>query len=84
MKEDREPEQFEGCVQQLPVLQLHGVTEGDAKKDEVEDEEDAEDGKDVELVSRVVIVQEVPGLPVSQPELVPQSESLGNVSQIFL
>lgn len=76
MEEDGEPEEFEGGVQELPVLQLDGVTEGEAEEGEVEGEEDAEDGEDVELVSGVVIVEVVPGLPISQPELVPQSQAL--------
>ena len=38
------------------------MAEGDAEQGEMEDEEGGEDGEDVELVSRVVVVQEVPGL----------------------
>ena len=52
------------------MFELDGVTEGDQEEDEVEAGVDGEDGKDVELVSREVEVQVVPGLPISQPELV--------------
>ena len=58
------------------------MAEGDAEEGEVEDEEDGEDGEDVELVRRVVVVQVVPGLAVGQPELVPQSETLGEMSDL--
>ena len=73
---NREPEELEGGVQQLAGLELHGVGEGDAEDQEVQGEVGGEDGQDVELVSRVVVVQVVPRLAVSQPELVPQPETL--------
>ena len=76
VEEDGEPEEFEGGVQELSVLQLDGVTEGDAEEGEVEGEEDAEDGEDVELVSGVVVVEVVPWLAVGEPELVPESQAL--------
>ena len=76
MEEDGEPEEFEGRVQQLSVLQLDGVAEGEAEEREVQGEEDAEDGQDVELVCGVVVVQVVPGLAIGQPELIPQSQAL--------
>ena len=43
-------------------------------------ESDHQDGEDVELVCRVVIVQVVPGLSIGQPELVPQSQALAEMS----
>ena len=52
------------------MFELDGVTEGDEEEDEVEAGVDGEDGKDVELVSRKVVVQVVPGLPICQPELI--------------
>ena len=82
MEEDGEPEEFEGRVQQLSVLQLDGVAEGEAEEREVQGEEDAEDGQDVELVCGVVVVQVVPRLAIGQPELVPQSQALEDVSLI--
>lgn len=82
MEEDGEPEEFEGRVQQLSVLQLDGVAEGEAEEREVKGEEDAEDGQDVELVCGVVVVQVVPRLAIGQPELVPQSQALEDVSLI--
>ena len=36
--------------------------------------------QDVELVRRVLVVQEVPGLPIGQPELVPQLQTLGRLT----
>ena len=64
------------------TYQLDGVAEGDAEQGEVEDQEDGEDGEDVELVSGVVVVQVVPGLSIRQPELVPQSQSLAEMSHL--
>ena len=58
------------------------MAEGDAEEGEVEDEEGGEDGEDVELVSRVVVVQEVPGLSIGQPKLVSQSQSLQRKYQL--
>ena len=52
------------------------MAEGDAEQGEVEHEVGGQDGEDVELVSRVVVVEVVPGLPIGQPELVPQPQSL--------
>ena len=76
MEEDGEPEQLEGGVEQLAGLELDGVAEGDAEEDQVKEEVDGEDGQDVELVSGVLVVQEVPRLAIGQPELVPQSQAL--------
>ena len=73
---NREPEELEGGVQQLAGLELDGVGEGDAEDEEVQGEVGREDRQDVELVRRVVVVQVVPRLAVSQPELVPQPETL--------
>ena len=77
---NREPEELEGGVQQLAGLELDGVGEGDAEDEEVQGEVGREDRQDVELVRRVVVVQVVPRLAVSQPELVPQPETLHMLS----
>ena len=62
--------------------QLDGVAEGDAEQGEVEHEVGGEDGEDVELVSGVVVVQVVPGLTIGEPELVPQSQALAEMSEL--
>ena len=78
MEEDGEPEQLEGGVEQLARLELDGVAEGDAEEDQVKEEVDGEDGQDVELVSGVLVVQEVPRLAIGQPELVAEVQALHN------
>ena len=82
---NREPEELEGGVEQLAGLELDSVGEGDAEDEEVQGEVGREDRQDVELVRRVVVVQVVPRLAVSQPELVPQPETLhmSSVSSIL-
>ena len=78
MEEDGEPEQLEGGVEQLARLELDGMAEGDAEEDQVKEEVDGEDGQDVELVSGVLVVQEVPRLAIGQPELVAEVQALHN------
>ena len=80
MEEDGEPEQLEGGVEQLAGLELDGVAEGDAGEDQVKEEVDGEDGQDVEFVSRVLVVQEVPRLAIGQPELVAEVQALYNIT----
>ena len=80
MEEDGEPEQLEGGVEQLAGLELDGVAEGDAEEDQVKEEVDGEDGQDVELVSGVLVVQEVPWLTIGQPELVAEVQALYNIT----
>ena len=76
MKEDREPEELEGGVQQLAWLELDSVTEGDTEQHQVKQEVHSQDGQNVELVSRVLVMQEVPGLAIGQPELITQMQTL--------
>ena len=76
MEEDGEPEQLEGGVQQLAGLELDGVTEGDAEQHQVEQEVHGQDGQDVELVSRVLVMKEVPRFTIGQPELVTKLQTL--------
>ena len=83
MEEDGEPEQLEGGVEQLARLELDGMAEGDAEEDQVKEEVDGEDGQDVELVSGVLVVQEVPRLAIGQPELVAEVQALHNSLRIF-
>ena len=80
MEEDGEPEQLEGGVEQLARLELDGMAEGDAEEDQVKEEVDGEDGQDVELVSGVLVVQEVPWLTIGQPELVAEVQALYNIT----
>ena len=80
MEEDGEPEQLEGGVEQLARLELDGVAEGDTEEDQVKEEVDGEDGQDVELVSGVLVVQEVPWLTIGQPELVAEVQALYNIT----
>ena len=80
MEEDGEPEQLEGGVEQLARLELDGMAEGDAEEDQVKEEVDGEDGQDVELVSGVLVVQEVPRLAIGQPELVAEVQALHNIT----
>ena len=54
------------------------MAEGDAEEDQVKEEVDGEDGQDVEFVSRVLVVQEVPRLAIGQPELVAEVQALHN------
>ena len=76
MEEDGEPEQLEGGVQQLAGLELDGVTESDAEQHQVEQEVHGQDGQNVELVSGVLVMQEVPGLAIGQPELITELQTL--------
>ena len=52
------------------------MTEGDAEQHQVEQEVHGQDGQNVELVSRVLVMQEVPGLAIGQPELITELQTL--------
>ena len=71
LQQDRSHEHLVCCVEQLPVLELYGRPKGEKQQYDVEPADRQEDGQDVELVRRKVVVEKVCPLAVGQPKLVP-------------
>ena len=57
-------------MKKLTTPKLESTPGRHDEQEEVEEPKHHEDGEDVELVCRVVVVQEIPGLSIGQPELV--------------
>ena len=63
-------------MKKLATPELYSTPERHDEEEEVEEPVHHEDGEDVELVCWVVVVQEIPGLSIGQPELVSEIKNL--------